>query len=108
MSQPLGEFTLLQEEEEVLGEPTFELWVRDGEPVVSGCYFMHPPLVAVHAEWDPAHPHRVVVNADDGSEWFAENVPLDRSVSVQLRPALGTHPRLRTRPSDDRDSPEED
>lgn len=94
MSIETGEPTLLMEEEEVLGEPSFELWVRNGEPVVSGAYFMLPPLVASAAEWDPSDPHRILVRADDGTEWFAENVPLDRAVSVVLQPVSGSHPRL--------------
>src|SRR4051794_18725562 len=51
-NQSIGEPTLLPEDDEVLGEPSFEILVRDGEPIVSGSYFIHPPLRAVDAEWD--------------------------------------------------------
>jgi hypothetical protein len=93
MSSPAeGVPTLLHEEEEVLGDPSFELRVRDGEPVVSGSYFLHPPLRAVDARWDASDPHRILVRADDGSEWFAADVPHAGSVNVVLRPVGGTHP----------------
>jgi hypothetical protein len=94
-SQAEGVPTLLPEEEEVLGDPSFELWVRNGKPVVSGSYFLHPPLRAVDARWDPADRHRVLVRADDGSEWFATDVPLTGSVTVVLRPVSGSHPAFR-------------
>jgi hypothetical protein len=87
----VGEPTLLQEDEEILGDPSFEILVRDGKPVVSGTYFVHPPLRAVTAEWDPQRPGRLVVRADDGSEWFADEVALTGAVNVRLRPATGTH-----------------
>lgn len=91
-SQPDGVPTLLPEEEEVLGDPSFELCVRDGEPVVSGSYFLHPPLRATEAHWDPADPHRLLVRADDGSDWVATGVPLSGSVNVVLQPVGGSHP----------------
>lgn len=87
--------SLPDEEEEVLGDPSFELWVRDGEPVVSGSYFLHPPLRAVEAHWDPGDEHRLLVRADDGSDWFADGVPAAGSVTVVLQPAGGSHPAFR-------------
>jgi hypothetical protein len=86
-----GEPTLLHEDEEPLGDPSFEIWVRDGEPIVSGSYFVHPPLRAVGAGWDPQRPGRLLVRADDGSDWFADAVPQAGAVSVRLRPVSGSH-----------------
>lgn len=82
------------EEEEALGNPTFELLVRDGRPIVSGSYFLHPPLRAVHADWDPDDAHRLVVQADDGSKWYATDVPQQGRVNVVLSPMDGDHPAL--------------
>jgi hypothetical protein len=96
MSSPAeGVPSLLHEEEEVLGDPSFELWVRDGDPVVSGSYFLHPPLRAVDARWDPGDPHRILVRADDGTDWFATGIPLTGSVNVVLHPVSGSHPAFR-------------
>jgi hypothetical protein len=96
MSSPAeGIPTLLHEEEEILGDPSFELWVRDGEPVVSGSYFLHPPLRAVEARWDARDPHRILVRADDGTDWFAAGMPLTGSVNVVLHPVSGSHPAFR-------------
>jgi hypothetical protein len=96
MSSPAeGIPTLLHEEEEILGDPSFELWVRDGEPVVSGSYFLHPPLRAVEAQWDARDPHRILVRADDGTDWFAAGIPLTGSVNVVLHPVSGSHPAFR-------------
>jgi len=82
MSSPAeGIPTLLHEKEEILGDPSFELWVRDGEPVVSGSYFLHPPLRAAAAQWDLRDPHRILVRADDGTERFATGIPLTGSVT---------------------------
>jgi len=89
--ESIGEPTLLHEDEEVLGEPSFEILVRDGDPVISGSYFIHPPLRAVRAEWDPQHSGRLLVRADDGSDWFADDVPRSGVISVQLRPVTGAH-----------------
>jgi hypothetical protein len=83
--------TLLQEEEEPLGEPRFEVLVRDGEPIVSGTYFVHPPIHVVSAEWDPTTPGRLLAWADDHTEWFAEDVPLIGETSALLRPVNGSH-----------------
>jgi hypothetical protein len=91
MIEPTPHGELPPEEEEALGEPSFEMLVRDGEPVVSGSYFLHPPLRAVQAAWDPADRTRLRVRADDGSEWYAENVPLTGSANVVLRPVGGGH-----------------
>ena len=85
-----GDPTLLHEEEEVLGTPSFELLVRDGEAVVSGSYFVHPPVRAVDAEWDAAS-GRLLVRADDGSRWYADDVPRHGTVNVRLRPVSGGH-----------------
>jgi hypothetical protein len=89
--QPVGDPTLLQEDEETLGEPSFEIWVRDGEPIVSGSYFVQPPLRAVSAVWDATEPGRLLVQADDGTEWFAADVPRVGALSVRLRPVSGAH-----------------
>jgi hypothetical protein len=74
------------EDEEVLGEPAFELRLRDGEPQVSGCYFMHPVLQVDSAVWDDARPNRILVTADDGSRWFADNVRKQGVTNVVLHP----------------------
>jgi hypothetical protein len=84
----------LHEEEEALGLPSFEILVRDGEPVVSGSYFLHPPLRAVRAEWDAEDPERLNVRADDGSDWYARDVPRTGLVNVALQP-VGDHPALK-------------
>jgi hypothetical protein len=83
----------LYEEEEALGLPSFEILVRHGEPVVSGSYFLYPPLRAVHAEWDADDPARLRVRADDGSDWYAQDVPRTGVVNVVLQP-VGDHPAL--------------
>jgi hypothetical protein len=36
--------SMADDDDEVLGEPTFEMLVRDGQPIIAGSYFMHPPL----------------------------------------------------------------
>ena len=92
MTEPLT--ALPPEEEEPVGNPSFELLVRDGLPIVSGSYFLHPPLRAVEADWDPAHGGRLVVRADDGSDWNADDVPQEGRVNVVLRPTDGDHPAL--------------
>jgi hypothetical protein len=83
----MAEPTMLDEDEEILGEPSFQMWVRDGVPVVSGCYFMHPPLRARNAVWDPEVPRRLIVLASDGTLWSAEDVPLAGGVTVALHRA---------------------
>jgi hypothetical protein len=85
--------TLPQEEEEVPGLPSFELVVRDGEPIVSGSYFLRPPLRAVEAEWDASQPSRLIVCADDGTLWAASDVPRTGRINVVLEP-VGEHRRL--------------
>lgn len=82
------------EEEEPIGNPSFELLVRDGRPVVSGSYFLHPPLRAVKAEWDPERSNRIVVRADDGSEWYADDVAREGRINIVLEPVSGDHPAL--------------
>jgi hypothetical protein len=76
----------LPPEEETLGTPAFEVLVRDGEPIVSGSYFMAPPLYMRHAVWDPSRPGRLLVTASDESRWYADNVPLDGRANVVLKP----------------------
>ena len=92
MTEPIRD--LPPEEEEPIGNPSFELFVRDGRPIVSGSYFLHPPLRAVQADWDPRDSTRVIVRADDGSEWYADDVPHEGRVSVVLHPVDGDHPAL--------------
>lgn len=75
----------IEEDEELLGTPSFEVLVRDGEPITSGSYFMAPPLYMREADWDPDDPHRLIVKASDGSTWHAENVALTGKVNVILR-----------------------
>jgi len=82
------------DEEEAVGNPSFELLVRDGRPIVSGSYFLHPPLRAVNAGWDPQDPTRLTVRADDGSDWYAPDVPHEGRVNVVLQPVNGDHPAL--------------
>ncbi|MDV7241641.1 MULTISPECIES: hypothetical protein [Rhodococcus] len=78
--------TLLDDDEDVFGTPSFEMLVRDGVPIVSGSYFIHPPLRAKSADWDPGRADRLVVHASDGSIWAAEDVPLSGTVTVCLQP----------------------
>ena len=74
-----------EHDEEVMGQPSFELLLRDGEPQVSGCYFMHPVLHVAAVSWDNDK-SRVLVTADDGSHWFADNVPRSGVTNVVLQP----------------------
>jgi hypothetical protein len=76
-----------EEEEEVLGDPIFEITVRHGQPIVAGSYFMFPPLRQVSARLDPSRPGRLVVTTTDGREWFADDVPTEGVVNVRLRDA---------------------
>jgi hypothetical protein len=76
------------DDEEVMGEPSFELRLRDGEPQVSGCYFMYPVLHVAELEWDPERGDRILVTADDGSRWFADRVTRSGTTSVALRPLV--------------------
>lgn len=87
MAEPTTEPTMLDEDEEILGDPSFEMWVRDGEPIVSGSYFMHPPLRAKSAVWDRNVPGRLLVRASDGSLWSAEDVQKTGGVTARLHPA---------------------
>ena len=79
------------DKEEALALPSFEILVRDGEPIVSGSYFLDPPLRAVRADWDPDDPSRLVVRADDGSDWEARDVPHTGRVNVVLEPLNDNH-----------------
>jgi hypothetical protein len=90
-SAPNAPAMLPHEEEEVPGLPSFELVLRDGEPIVSGSYFLYPPLRAVEAEWDASQPSRLLVRADDGTWWAATDVPRTGRVNVVLEP-VGEHP----------------
>jgi hypothetical protein len=83
----IAEPTMLDEDEEILGDPSFQMWVRDGVPVVSGSYFMQPPLRARSAEWDTEVPGRLIVRASDGTLWSAEDVPLKGGVTATLHRA---------------------
>lgn len=74
------------DDEEIFGEPSFELRIRDGEPVVSGCYFMYPIIRAQTAEWDDVRTDRIVVTATDGSKWYADGVSRTGDVNVVLTP----------------------
>ncbi|MCH5675621.1 hypothetical protein [Streptomyces gilvus] len=76
-------------DEEVMGKPAFELRLRDGQPLVSGCYFMHPVLQVADATWDDQRPERIMVTADDGSRWFADSVPKTGVANVVLQPLEG-------------------
>lgn len=78
--------TLLDDDEDVFGIPSFEMLVRHGVPIVSGSYFMHPPLRAKSADWDPDHPGRLIVRASDDSIWTCDNVPLTGTVTACLNP----------------------
>lgn len=75
------------EEEELMGEPSFELRLRDGEPQVSGCYFMYPTLQVVEASWDGDRPDRILATASDGSRWYADGVRRTGVANVVLRAA---------------------
>jgi hypothetical protein len=74
------------DDEEVFGEPSFELRLRDGEPLVSGCYFMCPIIQVQTAEWDDVRPDRLLVTATDGSKWYADGVSRVGTVNVVLQP----------------------
>jgi hypothetical protein len=76
----------VDDEEEVLGTPTFEVLLRDGEPFVSGTYFMAPPIYMREAEWDKDWPGRLLVTASDGSRWFADDVATTGRVNAVMRP----------------------
>jgi hypothetical protein len=84
MAESMTEPTMLEEDEEILGDPSFQMWVSDGEPIVSGSYFMHPPLRAKSAQWDPHVPGRLLVRASDGTLWSAEDVPKTGGVTARL------------------------
>ncbi|MCP9948242.1 hypothetical protein [Actinomadura madurae] len=83
----------IEEEEEVLGTPSFEVLVVDGDPIVGGSYFMAPPLYMRKAEWDPAEPGRLTVFASDDTIWYATDVPRQGRVNVVLVP-VEPHPSM--------------
>jgi hypothetical protein len=77
---------LPDEEEDVLGAPSFEVLIRDGRALTSGSYFMSPPIYMKEAKWDSQKPNRLVVTADDGSIWYADiEDPRGRSNAVMHR-----------------------
>lgn len=76
------------DDDEVLGEPVFEMLLRDGQPVIAGSYFMHPPLRQQSAVFDSSVPGRLVVTATNGSRWYADDLPPTGQVTVRLRPLL--------------------
>jgi hypothetical protein len=74
------------DDDEVLGEATFEILVRDGQPVIAGSYFMHPPLRQRSAGFDSSVPGRLVVTATNGSRWYVDDIPSTGSATIRLRP----------------------
>ena len=74
------------DDDEVLGEPVFEMLVRDGQPVIAGSYFMHPPLRQQSAGFDNSVPGRLIVTATNGSRWYADDLPSTGQVTVRLQP----------------------
>jgi hypothetical protein len=74
------------DDEEVLGEPVFEMLVRDGQPVIAGSYFMHPPLRQHSADFDTTVPGRLIVTATNGSTWYADDIPPTGLATVRLHP----------------------
>ena len=75
------------DDDEVLGEPVFEMLLRDGQPVIAGSYFMHPPLRQQSAAFDSSVPGRLVVTATNGSRWYADDLPSDRAGDRPAAPA---------------------
>lgn len=78
--------SMSDEDEEVQGEPEFEMLVRDGKPVIAGSYFMHPPLRQQSVEFDSTVPGRLIVTATNGSRWYADNLPATGQATVRLEP----------------------
>jgi hypothetical protein len=74
------------DDDEVLGEPVFEMLVRDGQPVISGSYFMHPPLRQKSVGFDDSVQGRLIVTATNGSKWYADDLPCTGLVTVRLLP----------------------
>jgi hypothetical protein len=74
------------DEDEVLGEPTFEMLVRAGQPVIAGSYFMHPPLRQQSARFDDAIPRRLLVTTTVGTVWYADDVPPTGVTTIRLQP----------------------
>ena len=74
------------DDDEVLGEPTFEILVREGQPVIAGSYFMHPPLRQRSAAFDSSVPGRLIVTATNGSQWYVDDIPSTGTATIRLRP----------------------
>ena len=81
----LPELPESEEDEEVLGTPTFEVLLRDGMVLTSGSYFMAPPMYMREADWDPDDKSRLLVTATDGSIWQADDVSHEGKVNAVLR-----------------------
>lgn len=81
----LPELPESEEDEEVLGTPTFEVLLRNGMVMASGSYFMAPPMYMREADWDPDDKSRLLVTATDDSLWYAENVSHEGKVNATLR-----------------------
>jgi hypothetical protein len=73
-------------EDEVLGEPTFEMLMRDGQPVIAGSYFMRPALRQQSARFDEAIPGRLLVTTTLGTVWYADDVPATGVATIRLQP----------------------
>jgi hypothetical protein len=78
--------SMSDDDEEVQGEPEFEMLVRDGKPVIAGSYFMHPPLRQRSVEFDSTVPGRLIVTATNGSRWYADDLPPTGQATVRLQP----------------------
>lgn len=76
----------LEEEEQTLGTPSFEVLVRDGRALATGTYFMVPPLYMRQARWSDDVPDRLIITASDGSTWYADKVPRNGKANVVLHP----------------------
>jgi hypothetical protein len=74
------------DDDEVLGEPTFEMLVREGQPVIAGSYFMHPPLRQQSADFDSSVPGRLIVTATNGSKWYVDDIPTTGTATIRLLP----------------------
>jgi hypothetical protein len=74
------------DDDEVLGEPTFEMLVREGQPVIAGSYFMHPPLRQQSADFDSSVPGRLIVTATNGSKWYVDDIPATGTATIRLLP----------------------
>jgi hypothetical protein len=77
---------MMDDDDEVMGEPVFELLTRDGKPIVAGSYFMHPPLRQRDIRMDDAVPNRVIVTSTDGREWYTDDMPPTGKATLLLQP----------------------